>query len=134
MTLTDEIKQKKFKKYKKRVFFLIRSLYPVFLGSAKNIQMVDQYQKIYRPLTDHADSDRLPFKSKGKLAIKKKKSHCLFAMLNNVITNFWKFHKDQEESEANLMDALIETEDVVATGLENYRVVGTEAEGFYLVR
>jgi hypothetical protein len=133
MTLTDEIKIKKRKKYQKRVFFLLRSLYPVFLGSALNIQMVDQYQKIYRPLTDHADGDRLPFKSKGKLAIKKKRSHCLFAMLNNVIVNFWSFCEDQE-NEVDLLSALIETEDIVTTGLESYRVTGTTAEGFYLVK
>jgi len=95
--------------------------------------MVDQYQKVYRPLTDHVDGDRLPFKSKGKLAIKKKRSHCLFAMLNNVITNFWKFCENQE-NEADLLSALIETEDIVTTGLENYKVAGTEAEGHYLCK
>lgn len=133
MTLIEEIKTKKLKKYKKRVFFLIRSLYPVFLGSASDIQMVDQYQKIYRPLTDHADSDRLPFKSKGKLAIKKKRSHCVFAMLNNVIVNFWKFCENQE-NEADLLGVLIETEDIIKTGLENYKVAGTATEGFYLCK
>lgn len=132
--LAKEIQEKKTKKYKKRVFFLLRSLYGFFQLSPMNVQMIDQYTKIYRPLTDHADPTRLPFKSKGKFAIKQKRRDCLFAMLNHVVVQFWAYCKDQE-NEGVLLDALIEAEEVVKSGsLENYKVIGDDREGYRLVK
>lgn len=130
--LTEEIQKKKIKKYQKRVFFLLRSCYRFFQSSPLNIQMIDQYTKVYRPLTDHADPTRLPFKSKGKFAIKRKRRDCFFAMLNHVITQFWVYYENQE-NESDLLEALIETEDVVKSGnLRNYKVVGSDEKGYWL--
>lgn len=129
--LSEEIKTKKIKKYKKRVYFLLRSLYGVFQKSPSTILLLDQYTNIYRPLTDHTDPARLPFKSKGKLAIKAKKPDCLFAMVNYTLTQFWAYCKDQE-NEGDLLDALIETEEVIAKGFETYKIAGSEKEGYYL--
>lgn len=129
--LAEEIKTKKIKKYKKRVYFLLRSLYGVFQKSPSTILLLDQYTNIYRPLIDHTDPARLPFKSKGKLAIKAKKPDCLFAMVNYTLTQFWTYCKDQE-NEGDLLDALIETEEVIAKGFETYKIAGLEKEGYYL--
>lgn len=127
--LADEIKQKKIKKYQRRIFFLLRSCYRFFQDSAKSVQLIDAYQKIYRPLTDYVDSVLLPFQSKGKFAIKAKKVDCFFALLNHIIEQFWQFHKDQE-NEAELLEALIKAEDIVKNGLENYKIIGSNEKGY----
>lgn len=133
MTLSDEIKQKKIKRYQKRIFFILRKLYSVFNGQAKYIQIVDQYQKVYRPLVDHVDPGPVNFfRSKGKRAIKKRRYDCFFALLNNIIAEFHTYCLDQM-NEAALLEALIEAEEVLDKGIETYRVTGSEAEGFYLV-
>lgn len=129
--LAEEIKQKKIKKYQKRIFFLLRSLYRAFQKSPLSIQMVDQYMKVYRPLTDHVDPSRLPFKSKGKLAIKRKRKDCFFAMLNHVVTQYWAYCKDQE-NESDLLEAIIEAEEVMEKGLENHNIKGSDTEGYHL--
>lgn len=129
--LAEEIKTKKIKKYKKRVYFLLRSLYTTFHTSPETVQLLDVYTNIYRPLTDHSDPARLPFKSKGKLAIKAKKPDCLFAMVNHILTQFWLYCEDQK-NEVELLGSLIDTEEIIAKGYETYKVAGSEDEGYYL--
>lgn len=132
MTLSEEIKEQKIKKYKKQIYRLLQSCYRFFQGSPMNIQLIDQYMKVYRPLANHIDLTGLPFKSKGKLAIKKKKVHCFFAMLNYVVIQFWQFCGEQDNEPA-LMEAIIEAKDVVDKGLDKYKIAGTDKEGYHLV-
>ncbi len=96
MTLVDEIQAQHNSELRKRVYRTIQSMYKLFKGSARNIQVVDRYMNIWKPLGGKIkDVVEFPYESKkGSKAEKKNAAQCLFALVTIMIETW---HKHCEE-------------------------------------
>lgn len=131
MALNDEIREQKNSELRKRVYKAIQSMYGLFRGSARDIQIVDKYMNIWKPQSgDVKDVVEFPYESKkGSLAEKKIAVHCLFALVTEAV-KLWHSHYKGDECVDALERALNKIERVVANRLV-LPIRGSEETGFY---
>lgn len=91
--LTEEIKAQKNAELRKRVYRTIQSMYSLFKSSPRNVQVVDRYMNIWKPLGGRVkDVTDFPYESKkGQKAEKKNATQCLFALVTTMI-EAWHLH------------------------------------------
>lgn len=132
------IVQKK-KLYTKKMFRLLQSFYKTFQGSSRDIQMIDQYMKVYKPRTSVVGANVLPVKAAKAL---KPHKHCtnpkvhdvFYAYLSNTIKIFWAFLEDEEtlNKEPELLENMIKLREIAERGLGIYVMDGNAETGYTL--
>ena len=96
MELTEQIRAQQNSDLRKRVFKAIQSMYKLFKGSPRNIQVVDRYMNIWKPLGGKIqDVVEFPYESKKvHKAEKKDATQCLFALVTTMIGAWHKHCKE----------------------------------------
>jgi len=80
------------------------------------------------------DPTRLPLESNNGKTRFEGKSECLFAKVNQMIQNYWKFCTSKNPDDLVAVDTGLKLiEDVIKKELQAYKVEGTVKDGFELV-
>lgn len=133
MELSEQIKAQINADLRKRVYRAIQSMYGLFRSSPRDIQIVDKYMNVWKPLSgDVEDVVQFPYESKkGSCAEKKDAKHCLFAMITAMIKQ-WHLHCKDKVGCVEPMEILLDKiESVVKLRLE-LPVRGSDLTGHYL--
>lgn len=134
MKLTEEIKKQRNNALRRRIYRAIQSMYGLFRSSPRDIQIVNKYMNVWKPLSgDVEDVVQFPYESKkGSCAEKKIAKHCLFAMVTDMI-KAWHLHcKDVDDPCTESLEySLDKIESVVKLRLE-LPVRGSDITGYYL--
>jgi hypothetical protein len=132
MELSEEIKIQKNTKLRKRVFKVIQSMYGLFGGSAVDIQIVDKYMNVMKPLSNGIqDVVLFPYESKkGSLAEKKIAKHCLFALMTNMIKT-WHGHCGGNDNCISALEPLLDKIEFIIKNKLTLPVRGNDDTGYY---
>ena len=136
MSLNNEINEAEKKAMRKRVFLMLRSLYVLFRGSASDVQMVDNYIKVWKPRSESRIADVVlwPYEGmKGNPRFSKKKNArcCLFALVTECIKEFHKYYADPDTFEGD-MDATLSEVEALIKGKLMFPIKGSDKTGYYL--
>ena len=132
MELTEQIRAQKNVELRKRVYRAIQSMYTLFKGSPQDTQIVDRYMNIWQPRGGGIqDVVEFPYESKkGSMAEKRNASHCLFALVTEMI-KLWHSHCEGGDCVKALERALDKIELIVKNKLQ-FPVWGCDVTGYYL--
>lgn len=132
MELNDEIKEQKNSELRKRVFRAIQSMYGLFRGSPRNIQIVDRYLNVWKPrANDVEDVVDFPYESKkGSLAEKKNANHCLFAMITMMI-RLWHSHCGGNEICIEPLGSMLDKIELIVKNKLQFPIRGSDETGYY---
>ena len=138
MALNDEIRTQKNSGLRKRVFRAIQSMYKLFKGSPLDIQIVDKYLNVWKPLSgDVEDVIQFPYTSKKHpLAEKKNARHCLFALVNDMILSWHKHCKSddlsptQQKKCVDMLEVLLSKIELVIKHQLDLPVQGSDETGY----
>jgi len=133
MELAEQIKIQKNIELRKRIYRTIQSMYRIFRGSARDIQIVDKYMNIWKPLSnDVEDVVIFPYESKkGSMAENKNIVQCLFAMVTETI-KLWHKHCRGEDDIVEALEAWLNKIDLVVKLWPDLQVRGSDVTGYYL--
>lgn len=136
MELNEQIRTQKNSELRKRIYRAIQSMYGLFRSSPRDLQIVDKYMNVWKPLSgDVEDVVQFPYESKkGLMAEKKDAKHCLFAMMTNMI-KIWHLHCKNDIDELNYVKSLEACLDKIETAIKfrlELSVRGSDVTGYYL--
>lgn len=143
MTLNSEIVMVENEKLRKRVFRMLQSLYTLFAASGTDIQMIDQYMKLWKPKNRDGVIDTILWPYEGmkknrRFAKKNKARCCLYALVTECLKEYHKFHAattaDSPQEYGGDMDAVLTEIELLIKGRINFPIKGTSETGYYLYR
>ena len=133
MELTEQIKTQKNSELRKRVYRAIQSMYGLFRGSAVDIQIVDGYLNIMKPMNGGIqDVVLFPYTSKkGSLAEQKIAKHCLFALVTTLI-QVWHTHcRDEENPCTEALETWLDKIELIVKNKLTLPIRGCDEIGYY---
>lgn len=142
MTLKQEVQDAERTKVRKRVFKMLQSLYTLFRGSAPDVQIIDQYMKIWKPKKARNEQGEEVFiadvliwpyegrKNNPRRSKKKNARCCLYCLVTECLKAFHKYHANPDVFEGDLHSMLTEIESIIAAKLE-IPIEGSDVTGFY---
>lgn len=143
MTLNSEIAMAENKKMRKRIFRMLQSLYTLFAASGTDIQIIDQYMKLWKPKAKDGVVDTILWPYEGtrknpRFSKKKKARCCLYALITECLKEYHRFHATTvadplQEYGGDLHAVLTEIESFIA-GKIDFPIKGTSETGYYLYR
>lgn len=132
MNLSEQVQTQKNTELRKRMYRALQSMYKLFRGSPTDTQIVDRYMNIWKPLTgDIEDVVEFPYESKkGLMAEKKNATHCLFALVTQMIKTWHKHVKGDSCVEA--LEGHLDKIEFIIKGDLQFPVRGSDVTGYYL--
>jgi hypothetical protein len=142
MSLKQEVVEAEQTKMRKRVFRMVQSLYTLFRGSATDLQIIDQYMKMWRPVRAKNTEGKnqvivdvllWPYegrKNNPRLSKKNNPRCCLYCLVTECLKAYHQYCEDAETFEGDLDAMLTEIEGLITAKLE-VPIVGTDATGYY---
>ena len=137
MALNDEIRAQQNSNLRKRVFRAIQAMYKLFKGSPQDIQIVDRYMNIWKPLDGSIeDVVEFPYESKkGPKAAKKNAAQCLFALVTTMIEAWHKYCKEdlsptQRKKCTETLETLLSKIELVVSLRLDWPVQGSDEVGY----
>lgn len=137
MELNEQIRTQQNSSLRQRVYRAIQSMYKLFKGSSRNIQVVDRYMNIWKPLGGKIqDVVEFPYESKkGQNAEKKNIAQCLFALVTTMIEAWHKHCKDdlsptQRKKCVETLEALLSKIEFIVSHRLDLPVQGSDEVGY----
>lgn len=134
MELNDEIRAQKNSELRQRIYRALQSMYKLFRGSPTNIQIIDGYMNIWKPLSnDICDVVLFPYESKkGLMAEKKNATHCLLALITTTIKLWHKHRGEGGDDHIEALEANLDKIELIVKGDLQFPVRGSDVTGYYL--
>lgn len=134
MELSEQIKAQINADLRKRVYRAIQSMYGLFRASPQDIQIVDKYMNVWKPLSgDVEDVVQFPYESKkGSCAEKKIAKHCLFALVTDMIKT-WHLHcKNADDPCIESLEYSLDKIELIISKRLELPIRGSDTTGYYL--
>lgn len=132
MELNEQIREQKNNELRKRVYRAIQSMYGLFRGSPRDIQIVDRYLNVWKPRpNDVEDVVDFPYESKkGSLVEKKNANHCLFALVTMMI-KVWHGHCSGNDNCISALEPLLDKIELLVKNKLQFPIRGSDETGYY---